>query len=606
MKTVTLRALALIFALSLTAPLCHAGKPQWVEVRSKHFSVITDDGEKSGRGVALRFEQMRSGFAIIFQKATVNIPVPLQVVAFRSGKELRQYGPIFNGKAVELAGFFQGGEDRNFIALDLSAPNGWATVFHEYAHLLLNGNVKSMPLWFDEGYADFLSTLDVSGKTMAFGTFPQGYGELLATSSWMKTADLFSMTHSSRDYNEGSRRHVLYAQSWLTVHYIMMKHKAPEAFTYVDLNERQHVPVQEAFKQAFGMTTEQFDKELYAYLHGQMMYYKAPAPSDDGGSYEVHPIKDADKDAILADFKFHTPDHLQEGIAEFKRILSTDPDNQLANRGLGYAYIRQRDFETAAPYLKRASQAGSTDPRIHFYNAMLLSRGEGGMFNVSREHLQEVRSELKKSLELDPNYSEAYNLLAYTDSVDSDNEEAIKNQLKAVNLSPRNSFYLMNLATYELRAMRFEEASETLKNLIASGDAAVVANAQSKLQQLQEMQNWKKEHPNGNVSFETQSVETEVADTPASMQLDTEKVLPSQPASFLKGRLVAIDCNSEPQAILEIKSANKTYHLRAKDRTKLPVIGADQFSCEWKGMAVAVNYWEVGEAAGTLISLEIQ
>jgi hypothetical protein len=90
------------------------------------------------------------------------------------------------------------------------------------------------------------------------------------------------------------------------------------------------------------------------------------------------------------------------------------------------------------------------------------------------------------------------------------------------------------------------------------------------------------------------------------MQLDTEKVLPSQPASFLKGRLVAIDCNSEPQAILEIESANKTYHLRAKDRTKLPVIGADQFSCEWKGMAVAVNYWEVGEAAGTLISLEIQ
>jgi tetratricopeptide (TPR) repeat protein len=606
MKSPKLRPLLLLFAITLFSILSHAGKPEWVEVRSKHFLVITDDGEKSGRGVALRFEQMRSGFTSIFQKATVNDPVPLQIVAFRSGKELKQYGPIFNGKPVELAGFFQLGEDRNFIALDLSAPNGWATVFHEYGHLLLNNNLKSMPLWFDEGYADFLSTLDVSGKTMAFGTFPQGYGELLADSTWMKTSELFAMTHKSRDYNEGSRRHILYAQSWLTVHYILMNRKGAEVDAYLNLTERQHLSAPEAFKRAFGMTTEQFDQELKSYFHGRMEYFRAPAPPEEGGPYVVKPLKDSDRDALLADFKFHTSDHLKEGMEEFKRILAADPDNQLANRGLGYAYIRQRDFAAAAPYLKRASESGSTDPRIHFFNAMLLSQSSSGMYHVDRDHLEEVRAELKKSLELDPNYGDAYNLLAYTDSVDGDYDEAIKNQAKAVNLSPRNNFYLMNLATYEMRAEKWDQASELLKSLISSGDQTLAASAQENLEQLEHIQNWKKEHPGGNVSFDAQTVETTAADTPASLQVDSVKVLPSQPATFLKGKLVSVDCNTEPQAILEIKSASKVYHLRTKDRNKLVVIGADQLSCAWKDKAVAVNFWEIGEEAGNLISLELQ
>ena len=603
MKTGKIRTLALLIALTVPT-LCHAGKPEWIEVRSKHFSVITDDGERSGRGVALRFEQMRAGFASIFQKATVNLPVPLQIVAFRSNKELRQYGPVYNGKAVELAGFFQMGEDRNFIALDLSAPNGWATVFHEYAHLLLNGNVKTLPLWLDEGYADFFSTFEVSGKNMAFGTFPQGYAELLVNSNWLKTAELFNMNHKSRDYNEGSRRHVLYAQSWLTVHYFLLKRKSPQIDTYINLAERQHVPLTEAFKQAFGMTTEQFDTELRGYLRGQMMYMRAPAPPEDGGPYVIRPLKEAEKDAILADFKFHTADHLQEGMEEFKRIVAADPDNEVANRGLGYAYIRQRDFATAAPYLKRASENGSTDPRVHFFNAMLLSHSSPETYTVNKEELGGVRAEVQKAIDLDPNYAEAYNLLAYTDSVAGNNEEAIKTQQKAVNLSPRNNFYLMNLASYQMRAEKFDQAAEILKALATSGDTMVSAQAQQSLEQVQQLQNWKKEHPDGTVSLAPGKVQPVSDDS--DPDLEDVKEMPSQPVSFLKGKLISISCSPDPQAILEIKSANKIFHLRALDRTKLPVIGAEGFSCAWRDKAVAINYRELGEGAGDLISLEIQ
>ena len=121
-----------------------AGEPQWVEVRSPNFSVVTDAGEKRGREVAMRFEQMRGVFGALMTKANVNLPVPLQIVAFRNTKEMRQVAPLFNGKPTQLAGLFQGGSDRSFIMLDMSVENPWVVVFHEYAHQLMNGNAARL------------------------------------------------------------------------------------------------------------------------------------------------------------------------------------------------------------------------------------------------------------------------------------------------------------------------------------------------------------------------------------------------------------------------------------------------------------------------------
>jgi hypothetical protein len=41
-----------------------------MELGSPHFSVVSDGGEKRGREVAVRFEQMRSIFGALMTKAT--------------------------------------------------------------------------------------------------------------------------------------------------------------------------------------------------------------------------------------------------------------------------------------------------------------------------------------------------------------------------------------------------------------------------------------------------------------------------------------------------------------------------------------------------------
>jgi len=598
----SVRVILVLISLATAVHPAFAGKDEWVEVRSKHFTVITDDGEKNGRTTLMKFEQMRAGFASVFQKATVNIPVPLEIVAFRSSKEMKQYAPLYNGKPIELAGYFQQGEDRNFIALDLSAPNGWSTVFHEYGHLLLNGNLRNMPVWVNEGFADFFSGMEISGKYMSLGTLPQGYGQILLSSRWMKTAELISVEHTSRDYNEGDRRNVFYAQSWLTVHYILLKHKEAQLDAYVKLTEDQHMPQPEAFQKAFGISTDQFDKELERYLHGTMQYLRAPAPEEDAGTFEVHPLSKDDTEARLADFKFHLMDHKAEGIADFEHILSNDPNNTLANRELGYAYLQKGEFEKAAPYLKKASETGSTDPRVHFFNAMLLSRSRSGMLSVDPEKIDQIQAELKKAIELDPSYAEAYNLLAFTESRKNELEQAIQAQTRAVELSPRNEFFLMNLANYQMQSEKWDKARQTWTSLANSGNPMIASEAQQGLSRLQEMENWKKEHPEGRVVMEQPAVVS------ASAEDVSEPVhqLPNQPIAFLKGKIVSVDCSAEPQAVLEVGSGSKTWHMRVANRSKVLLIGADQFSCDWKGKGVAINYRPQAAGTGDVVSLELQ
>jgi hypothetical protein len=90
----------LLLALTLSAvTIASASDPQWIEIQSPHFSVVTDAGERRGRETAMRFEQMRAVFGALMTKANVNLPIPLQIVAFRNTNELGQFAPLWKREA---------------------------------------------------------------------------------------------------------------------------------------------------------------------------------------------------------------------------------------------------------------------------------------------------------------------------------------------------------------------------------------------------------------------------------------------------------------------------------------------------------------------------
>ncbi len=602
------RFLSLVVAILASATPGAAAEQAWVEVRSPHFSVVTDGGEKRGREVALRFEQMRTIFGTLFTKVNVNIPVPLQIIAFRNQKELRANAPLFNGKPIELSGYYQMGEDRNFILLDLSSNNAYEAVFHEYAHLLLNGNFPRTPLWFDEGFAEYYSTIKILGKDVVIGDAAEGRMQYLY-SNRINTLQLFSVVHESKEYNvSGGDRQNVYAHSWLMVHYLFDAKKLNEANAYFDL-VRKNVPVDEAIKRAFGVEAKELDKTVDAfYRSGKLMKgtMKAPQGVSDV-EFEAHPLSALDMRAMIADLHLHSPDYQEQAVTEFEAVLQEDGNNAAAHRGLGYAYLRKNQMDKAREHFSRAASLNSTDARVHYYSALLLNHQ--GFSDDRDEAMREMKSELEKAIALDPGFADSYSLLAFVQMATGDKDEAMQSLRKALQLNPRNENYQLNMARYLAADDKLDEAESLLKSLKGSDNPQTESMAESQLRWIAEsrqrrielQERIKRTEESSSAAFDVDETrETE------SGQSVAEVNVPLKPARFLKGRLTSVQCNEDGSAVLTIASGKSNWRMRTHNRTRLVLIGADTFSCDWRNKNVGVNYVPSAESQGSLISLELQ
>jgi tetratricopeptide (TPR) repeat protein len=596
-----------------------AGDAQWVEIRSPNFSVITDAGDKRGRDVALHFEQMRSVFGTLMTKAHVNLPVPLQIVAFRNSKEMRQVAPVFNGKPTELAGLFQGGEDRSFIMLDMSVENPWSVVFHEYAHQLMNGNlsVRTDP-WFEEGFAEYFSSIEVDNKEARVGKIPEQTYQILQHMGTMRVSDLFRVRQYSKTYNEsGDHRNIFYAESGLLVHYLYDNQLIVKLAAYFDAELNQKKTVEEATQQAFGMTTEQFDKVLRNYLSsGRFRYYPIATPAGIVASqFTETPVSVADAQALLADMDAHSPDHRDRALEEFQAVLKMDPDNTSALRGAGYAYLQRQDFEHAREYFRRAAAHDSKDPRVHYYNALLMNRA-GGFINGPKS--DEMKKELEAAIALDPKLADAYSLLAYAQAFSGEPEKGLATMQKAVELSPRNETYQINLANIYMVNHKVDEAIALLRTLAVSETPGVSNQAKAVLAQAEDFKERSKSfqmrvesRPSGNSSSGNSSESGDGRHTAggvASGKVETKIEMDEapQPVRFIKGKLAAVDCSAAPQALLSVVSGGRSLKLHVNDSKHVVLLGADNFSCDWKNKSVALNYRERQDGDGDVVSLEIQ
>ncbi|HKC01445.1 MAG TPA: tetratricopeptide repeat protein [Terriglobales bacterium] len=609
------RACFALGCLILWSNQSFAGDPLWVEVRSPNFSVITDAGDKRGRDVALHFEQMRSVFGTLMTKANVNLSVPLQIVAFRSSKEMRQVAPVFNGKPTELAGLFQGGEDRSFIMLDMSVDNPWSVVFHEYAHQLMDGNlsVRTDP-WFEEGFAEYFSSIEVDNKEARVGKIPEETYRILQQTGMMRVTDLFRVQQYSKTYNEsGDHRSMFYAESSLLVHYLYDNQLMLRLAEYFDVRLNQKKPVEQAIQQAFGMTPEQFDKVLRNYLSSnRFKYYPIPTPAGIvAARFTEAPLSLADAHAVLADIDAHSRDHHDRALGEFEEVLKTDPNNASALRGTGYTYLQRQDLEHAGEYFRRAAERDSKDPRVHYYNAMLMSRA--GLMNGAKS--EEVKKELAIAIALDPKLADAYSLLAFAQVASGEPEKGLTSMKKAVELSPRNEMYQVNLANIYMANRQVDEALALLGRLAGSGNPQVANHANAALVQAENFKERSKsfrpqiESRIANVEAERDSGSIPEGRIEAKIEVDA----PPPPVHFIKGKLAAVDCSIAPQALLRVVSAGRSFKLHIADTKHLVLLGADKFSCEWKNKNVALNYREHNnsnngdsDGDGDIVSFELQ
>ncbi|MBZ5654131.1 MAG: hypothetical protein LAO56_02505 [Acidobacteriia bacterium] len=649
--------------LGLLIPACYShlaiasDEPKWVEVHSAHFSVITDAGDKKGREVALRMEQMRAVFGLLLQKDKLKMPVPVIVVALKSDK---QYGVIAPGKQNMGAGFYVPGSDRIYIVLNLFETDPWRTVAHPLAHYFLNYNYPPAQGWFDEGLAEYFGSIQISAKQVEMGgdpelapewhedifdqmrrdpKAPQSLTQLLSSPVWLSMVDLFTMKHDGSGTREGTHNTLYYAQSWMVIHYLVNKNRMPETGTYFDLVMNQKVPVEKAMVEAFDLSPAQFEEAVKAYFKSlsgvgvaldqskkpvadpisnpQPVHFNVPFDADDVG-VAVNLLPDTEARAVIGDIMARVPEHHDQAIHDLQQLVADPKDNEAAHRGLAWDQVQQKQFDTAADELEKAADLNPRDPWIWYYRSVLKYR-QAQAARREMQGLANMMQDLRAVTDWYPDLADAYNMLGMARIEGGGINSALEAQRQAIALAPRNVEYQFNLGQIYVSGKKWDQAREIFNRLKTSSDPRAAAAARQQLDDLATLQKYGiRPQRSGEVQAPAGAASTPAAGQRATAEAadDEEAEAAPKPApvkpgttgpvQFMKGKIVSSDCSKPPEATVTVLSGMKTYKMHASDYKSLLVIGEDQFSCEWKNRFVAVNYRPVGKDGGELVSVEVQ
>lgn len=655
-----------------------AEQSPWQEVHSAHFTVITDAGEKKGREVALRFEQMRAVFGTLLTKDRLNLSVPLTILALKDDKAYYQIAPLQQGHPIGVPGFFLAGEDQNFIVLNLFEEESWRAVAHDFAHMFLNYNYPPAQGWFDEGLAEYFSSIRVDNKQVEIGGDPElrastaqdllqnqvdthppkSLTELLSAQVWISMTDLFTMKHETGV--EGTHHTLFYAQSWMVMHYLLNQKKLPETGAYFDLVLNQHVAVEDAIQKAFGMTSIQFEQAVKDYFHSQgaltaaldaarqtspdahappntpqVYQFRVPVGPDDM-AINSKPLPEADARALYAEIQIRIPERREYGLktlqalatapvnpvpapkktateSEEEKLPTVANGNALAHRVLAWDHIVHGEFDDAAVELGDAAALNQRDMWIRYYLSVLKYRMAQAKHGDTQS-LANMMQDLRVVLEWYPEFADAYDLLALARTEGGGATAAMQAERAAMQLSPRNETYVFHQAQIYIAGKQWEAAQALLERLKTSSNPQIVAQAKERLEQVGTERKYG--IPVGSGATNSRLVEQkspfDVLAEDAAKRNATEQAAQSggpgdrRQSKFFKGRLVRVDCSPTPAAILTVTSGGVVLKLRAPDYKALLLVGADDFSCDWRDRSVTVNYKPGGMMDGDLVSLEIR
>ncbi|MFN8008320.1 MAG: tetratricopeptide repeat protein [Terriglobia bacterium] len=466
--------------LVLNTLLLHA-KDNWMSLQTRNFLLVGNTSEGNLRNVAMKFEQFRDTFSRLF-KMPPEPPYPGTVIVFKNESSFRPFKPLYQGKPMNVGGFYAAGPDVNYIALCLetSNDNPYHVIYHEYVHQLLNGFKVKYPLWLNEGLAEYYGTFAVTDgdKKVLIGKPIANHILFLRQNKLLPLQTLFTVDAHSPFYNEKSKVGVFYAQSWTLVHYLMLgnpqRHKEFIQFLNLQLTQ---VPLEESFRQAFGTDFPTLEKELDRYVQRltyPMMEYPFEKKIEFDTSSQSRPLSESEVQFYLGDLLLH---NLRDVEAEeyLKRAIELDPESSPAHASLGMLYLKQHQLDKAKESFAKAIHSEKASYLVHYYYAQFLVDDEsrtgsiGG--DLSKEKVQTVRAELKKAISLAPKFPESYALLAYVNLTTGEElDESIQWVNTAKKLAPGKEKFDLLLAQLFMRKEDYKAARPILERLASQPD----------------------------------------------------------------------------------------------------------------------------------------
>jgi len=486
------RALAALFLLVTAVPA--PALADWIRVRSANFVVVSDASERDVRRAAAWLEQFRQAMLQALPGELVASPVPTIVVAFGRSRTFESFTPHLEGRQMDdVSGYFVGNEDLNYIAVNLGrGDRAFSTILHEYTHFLVENALGPVPVWVDEGLAQYYETFEVRDDGIAIIGMPLAeHLDALRRNRMPPLENLLRVDRASPTYTQDEHgRGLFYAQSWALVHYLLRGGPARDGQLGAYLARlRGGGDAEASFAGAFGENARAaLEDELRDYVSQSRMTALAfrldvdPAADDVG---PVQPLDEREADVYLGDLLARVG-RVDAARARLERVLEDRPDQARAASALGLIALRDDQLDAALPLLERGADAGPDDAlALGAYGRGLVAQLASQSGDDFETTLRRARDVLERAVALDPETAPISALAGYTAALDGDVDVAVARLRHALTLTPTNELYQLRLAEALVAAGDWDGANRYLDPLVGAGRTA--ATRQRALELMTEM-----------------------------------------------------------------------------------------------------------------------
>jgi Tfp pilus assembly protein PilF len=472
-RTARTFAIAAFMALWALLPGARAGGSDqpapWGEVRSPHFIVAGDTGDKKDRHIAQQFEQLRAAFHSYFPAFHVDLGQPIVIVAVKNEEEMKDWLPQnWEGKShFSPSGVYVSTPERDFVIfrIDPVGEDPYHTLCHEYAHALLHLNFRALPPWLSEGLAEFFGNCSVSDKEVRVGLIDRNHLRRLAESQPVPLAELLRAQQDSVYYNEKNDAFLFYAESWAFVHYLILDPQARQEQLLLKFLAawQQSGDQAQAADKTFG-DIQRLDLILRNYVR-QPNFSVTQVPivlASTADSYPQRNLSPAEILVLRGDFYVcrGQPDLGREILSQ---ALQLDPNLAVAHEALAFYYFQQKNYEVAVKEAQESIRLHGSGFLAYFlYGASLVES-----HSFSQASLQIAQDSLEEAVRRNPTYAPAYFRLSLLYSQDhAKQSQAITAARRASELEPGSTLYLLNLGDLLVNNFRDSEARSLAENVL--------------------------------------------------------------------------------------------------------------------------------------------
>jgi hypothetical protein len=406
---------------------------KWHRYESPNFELFSHVSDAESRQFLRRLELLRAVFGEMV-RAQEQRPNLVTVYCFGDVRSFLSYTPIALRSEERTAAFYLSGIDRSVIVVSPVRDDEQAqrVIFHEYVHHLSRVNGSDSALWYTEGIAEFLSTISEDRGFLSLGLPIEDHVVSLRKSRLMPLDVLFSVDHSSANYNEAERVGVFYAESWAMFHYWYCGRNklTPEErvgrdrFFSLVRNETEHGNP-ETRKHAFEAFAKMSYKEMALTLQEYVRtgryisnrFASPQIPSIDSYAVAAVPVPEMRRRLAELDLRVNRS---PRGKLAMLEAANQEPADSRAHEILAADAMEHGDTDVAHEHWKQAIDAGSKNPTVFHELAALESAQWFSRldfdFELPPAKADKLRDLTQRSIETAPSQTQAYEILAWVEA----------------------------------------------------------------------------------------------------------------------------------------------------------------------------------------------